>query len=230
MKCQAAPGGAAQQRNGYEDHANLQPGEQHHDEAGGRNQQGRAQIRLRHDHRRRNGDQDPHDDQVLEGRRQRAFVHVPGAYHRYRELHDLGGLKAHEADVEPALRALADVAGHFDHDQQQHADDIGDRREQAQVLRSRELGERQHGGHRDGDIHQMMLDHFPVLPGRAVDHQNADHTMMANTPVSGPSNPKRAQGAAAGGQGAAGSRGENSSNIIAYASTVPAVSVHAVGP
>ncbi len=41
-----------------------------------------------------------------------------------RELHDLGGLEADEAEVEPALRALADVAHDVHHDQQHHAGDV----------------------------------------------------------------------------------------------------------
>ena len=57
-----------------------------------------------------------HHHQIPERRRQRTLVHVPGAHHRHRELHDLGGLKAQEADVEPALRAFADVAGDGDDD------------------------------------------------------------------------------------------------------------------
>src|SRR5580704_17942035 len=55
------PGGGAEQRNGDEDQADLQPRQQHDDEAGGRDQQSRAQVRLRHDHGRWDGDQDSHD-------------------------------------------------------------------------------------------------------------------------------------------------------------------------
>ena len=181
------------------------PGEQHDDEAGGRDQQRRAQVRLRRDHRGGNGDHDAHHEQILERRRQRPLMHVPGAYHRHGELHDLGGLKAHEADIEPALRALADVARHIDHDQQQHADDIGDGRKQAQVLRRREFGESEHGGDRDGDIPQMMLDHFHVLPGGAVHHQNAEAHDDGEHAGQRAVQSQRAQGAAARGERAAGS-------------------------
>ena len=121
-----------------EDDPKLHAGEQHDDEARGGDQERRPKIWLHDDHPRRNGDHDTHGHQILERRRQRPFVHVPGAHHRYREFHDFGGLKADEADVEPTLRALADVAGHGHHDQQQDADHVGDRREQAQVLRGRQ--------------------------------------------------------------------------------------------
>src|ERR1700678_2270582 len=140
------PDGASQHGDGYQYDPQLQAGEQHHDEAGGGDQQGRAEVRLLGDHRGGYGDQDAHDEQVFEGRRQGALVHVPGAYHRDRQLHDLGRLEAHESHVQPALRALADVAGHLDHDEQQHADDVGDGSEQAQVLRCRQTRESQHGG------------------------------------------------------------------------------------
>src|ERR1700722_7783324 len=201
------PGGAAEQRYRYQDDLNLQSGQQHDDEPGGRDQQCRAEIRLRDDHRRGNGYHDSHDHQILEGRRQGTLVHVPGAHHRHRELHDLRGLEAHESDVEPALRSLADMTGDVDHDQQQHADDIGCGREQAQVLRRRELGQRQQRGDRDADVHQVMLDHFPVLPGGAVDHQNADAHDDGEYPGQRTVQPQGTQRAAAGGQRASGSGG-----------------------
>src|SRR6266478_5960626 len=167
-------GGRAQQRYRYQYDPQLHPGKQHHDEAGGRDQQGGAQVRLLGDHRRRNGDQQPHHHQILESRRQRALVHIPGAYHRDGEFHDLGRLEAHEADIEPTLRTLPDMTRHLDDDQQQYAEDVGDGREQTQVLRCRELGEGNHGGDRNGDIPEVMLDHFHALPGGAVHHQNPE--------------------------------------------------------
>src|SRR5882757_1222415 len=116
----AGPSRAADERYGYQDDLHLQSCEQHHDQAGGGDQEGSTEIRLNHDHRRRNTDHDAHDQQILEGGRQRPLVHVPRAHHRYRELHDLGRLEAHETHIHPALRAFADMAGDRDHDQQQH--------------------------------------------------------------------------------------------------------------
>ena len=169
--------------------------------------QRRSQVGLGHDHRGGNGDHDAHDDEIPERRRQRALVHVPSAHHGHRELHDLGGLKTDEADVQPALRTLADVTGDGDHDQQQDSDDVGDRCEQAQILWGRQPSERQHGGHRDRDIRQMMLDHFQVLSGGAVDHQNADANDDREHAGQRPVQPERPQGAPAGGERAARSRG-----------------------
>ena len=204
MKCQRRPGRAAEQRYRYQDDLNLQSGQQHHDEAGGRDQQRGAEIRLRDDHGGRNGDHDAHDEQILERRRQRPLVHVPGAHHRHRELHDLGRLEAHEADVEPALRALADMTGHVDHDQQQHADDVGDRREQAQSTAGwRDLASASRAAMAMAMFTRVMLDHFHVLPGGAVHHQNADAHDDGQHAGQRTVQPQRAQRAAAGGQGAA---------------------------
>ena len=64
-----------------------------------------------------------------EARRQRPVVQVPGAGQRHRELHDLRRLEAHDAEVEPALRALGDVADERNRDEQQHADRVQEGRE-----------------------------------------------------------------------------------------------------
>jgi hypothetical protein len=170
----AGPSRAADERYGYQDDLHLQSCEQHHDQAGGGDQQGSPEIGLNHDHRRWNPDHDGHDQQILEGRRQRPIVHVPRAHHRYRKLHDLGRLEAHESHIEPALRAFADMSGDRHHDQQQHPDHVCDRCEQTQILRGGQPGERQQRGDGDGRVRQMVLDHSDVLPGGAVHHQNAD--------------------------------------------------------
>ncbi len=134
------------------------------------------------------------------------LVHVPGTHHRHRKLHDLRGLEAHEADVEPALRALADMARRGHHQEQQHADGIREWCEQAQVLRRRELGERQKCRHRNGDVGKMMLEHLEVLARCAVDDQHADADDEREHAGERPVEAERAQRPAAGGQGAAGAR------------------------
>ena len=58
-----------------------------------------------------------------EARRQRPLVQEPRARQRHRELHDLRRLEAHDAEVEPALRAHGDVADEHDGDQQHEPDD-----------------------------------------------------------------------------------------------------------
>ena len=205
MKCQPAQAAPPEQRNGDQDESNLQSGQQHDDQAGGGNQQRGAQVRLGDDHGGRNGDQHAHDEQIPEGRRQRPLVHVPGAHHRHRQLHDLGGLKAHEADIEPALRALADVAGDIDHDQQQHTDHIGDGREQAQILRGRELGERQHARRpRCAMFARWCSTIFQFCPEALYTTRMPMHDDDGQYARQRTVQPERAQGAAAGGQGAAG--------------------------
>ena len=54
---------------------------------------------------------------------------------------------------------------------------------------------------------EMVLDHFHVLAGGAVDHQNADAHDDGQHAGQRAVQPERAQGAAAGGQRAAGPRG-----------------------
>ena len=66
-----APCGAAEERDGYQDDPKVHAGEQHHDEAGGRDQQRGSQVGLHHDHGGRNHDEHAHDQQVEECRRQR---------------------------------------------------------------------------------------------------------------------------------------------------------------
>ncbi len=93
----------------------------------------------------------------------------------------------------------------LDDDQQQNAEGIGNGCEQAQVLRCRELGEGNHGGDRNGDISQMMLDHFQVLSGGAIHHQNPEAHDDGQYAGQGAVQSQGTQGAAAGGQGASGS-------------------------
>jgi len=102
--------------------------------------------------------------------------------------------------VEPALRPLADVSGHIHDDQQQDADRVGERREQAQILRRRQPRQREHGGDRDGDVDEVMFDHLQVLSGRAVDDQNADRHDDREYAGQGAVEPEGAKGAAARGQ------------------------------
>src|SRR5882762_3545458 len=200
----AGPGRAADERYGYQDDLHLQTREQHHDQPGSGDQQGSAEIRLDHDHRRRNPDHDGHDQQILEGRRQRALVHVPRAHHRYRELHDFGRLEAHEPHIEPALRAFADMSRYRHDDQQQYPDHIRDRCEQTQILRGGQPGERQQRGDGDGGVRQMVLDHSDVLSRSAVHHQNADAQDDRQYAGQRAVQAQRAQRAAAYVQGAAG--------------------------
>jgi len=52
--------------------------------------------------------------------------------------------------------------------QEQYADDVGDGENRRRVLRRRQPGERDQGGHRDRDVGQVVLDHFDVLARGAV--------------------------------------------------------------
>ncbi len=85
------------------DQAQLQPGQQHDEQAGRSDQQGGAEIGLRRDQHGRDDDDRKHGEELTRGRRQRPVMQVPGSHHRHRELHDFGGLKAHHAQIKPAL-------------------------------------------------------------------------------------------------------------------------------
>ena len=90
-------------------HPDRQAGQDDDEDAGHRDQERGAEVRLPCDQHRRHDDQNADHHQVHEFRRQLPVVQVPGRHHRYREFHDLGRLEANP-DIEPALRALANFA------------------------------------------------------------------------------------------------------------------------
>ena len=106
-------------------------------------------------------------------RRQRALVQVPGAHHRHRELHDLGRLEADDAEVEPALRALADVAGERDDHEQHEPERVGRRREHAQEV-VRHLRQQDEEREADADARELVEPERRVLARRAVEHEQAE--------------------------------------------------------
>ena len=67
----------------------------------------------------------PATGRAIAGRRRRQQVVEAGQHQHHRRLHELGRLEADEAEIEPALRALADEAHHLDQDQQDQDRDIG---------------------------------------------------------------------------------------------------------
>jgi hypothetical protein len=112
------------------------PAKKMHEEAGGQHQDRRAQVGLLGD--------EPHrqqQDERMATRKSRTrsmpsrLLEVPGQHQRHGDLHDLRGLDAREADVEPAPRALRDVAEQRHANQQQHAQDVERQRQLHQALR-----------------------------------------------------------------------------------------------
>ena len=134
MKCQPTGTAAPQDDDPAQDVGQREPAQDQHDETRGRDQQSSAEVRLLGDQRHRQQDDEHHGADVPQCRRQRALVQVPGAHHRHRELHDLRRLEADHAEVEPALGALADVAGERDHHEQHQPEHVGGGREHAQEM------------------------------------------------------------------------------------------------
>ena len=82
------------------------------------------------------------------------LLEIPGQHQRHGDLHQLGRLDAHEAEIEPAPRALGDVAEQRHGDQQQHADDIHRQRQVHQPLRRNLRGDAHHH-QRHGDVDEL---------------------------------------------------------------------------
>ena len=101
----------------------------------GHDEQRRAEIGLLDDQERRRQHDEPHDHELRERRRQAPLVHEPRAHHRHGELQQLRRLERDDAEVEPALRAFADLPLDGDRQQQADAEQIQPRREDAQVVR-----------------------------------------------------------------------------------------------
>jgi hypothetical protein len=131
----ADPGRAAREQR----RATHEPGRQtrHHDHepAADGDEHGGAQVRLRGGEARGHGDDEGEHREAGEAGRQWPLMQIPRAQHRHGELHDLGGLEADEAQVEPALRALADVAGDVDDEQQHDAEHVDRQRGASQDVR-----------------------------------------------------------------------------------------------
>ena len=113
-----------------------------------------------------------------EARRQRPLVQIPRAGQRHRELHDFRGLKAHEAQVEPALRAHRDVADEHHDEQQQQADARKPRARRANEAR-RNLRQHDHRDQAEREAHQLRLEHRRLLPRGAEQHDAADGAHQA---------------------------------------------------
>jgi hypothetical protein len=104
-----------------EDDAELQARHDHHHHAADEDQAAGAEVGLQDGEAGGNHDEHAEHEQRRPARWQRAVIQPPGAGHGHGQLHDLRGLEADEPEIQPALRALADVAGDVDHHQQHHA-------------------------------------------------------------------------------------------------------------
>jgi hypothetical protein len=142
----------------------------HHQHAGG------AKIGLlQHQCRRNHHEQGRHDQRerpphILVGE----AVKIARQGHDQRDLHDLGGLQLHHAEIDPALGAHTDLAGKIDPDQQQDRNQIGRIDETHQRL---QVDHRDREHHREADREARRL---PVHPGigaamgGGIEHGEAD--------------------------------------------------------
>ena len=113
-----------------------------------------------------------HATHVLERRRQRPVVEVPGHHHRDGDLHQLRWLEPDNAgNLQPALRTFHAHADQQHEDQQHHAQEIDEGRP-AQIESGIELGCDQQGNKRQSDAYQLIGENRRILIDRAVeDHQ-----------------------------------------------------------
>jgi hypothetical protein len=86
------------------------PGEEDHEEAGGADQHRGAQVGLAQHQPNGIASRTPAIDVVAQLQALLAAVEVPRERERHGELHDLRGLDGGEAEVQPAARAVADIA------------------------------------------------------------------------------------------------------------------------
>ena len=94
---------------------------------------------------------------------------MPGQHHRHRDLKDLGGLEPNHAEVQPALRPLADLTDRQHPDEHDDAQQVEQRRPAAQ-LRRRDLGDRDHDREGDAETDHLRLHLGRVLIAGAVEN------------------------------------------------------------
>ena len=92
------------------DDAPAEAGEEDDEEAGRADQHRGAEVGLAHDQRHRHASSIAGHDEVAQPQRRLVAVEVPRQHQRHRDLHHLRGLDARDADVQPAPRAVHDLA------------------------------------------------------------------------------------------------------------------------
>jgi hypothetical protein len=170
--------------DGHADHdLPGQAGEEDHVEAGRQHQDRGAEVRLARDEADRQQQQYRGDRIVAQARHGFALLEEPGQQQRHGDLHQFGGLDAHEAEVEPAPRALGNVAEQGHGDQQQHAGDIDRHRQVHQALR-RNLRQDAHHHQGHGDVDQLRVDPLGRGAGHDADRQQQQQPAIS---IRGPS-------------------------------------------
>ena len=128
----------------------------------------------------------------------------PRDRHRHRELHDLGRLEADDSQIQPALRALADVSNAVDDEQQEDADRVQPGRCAAQEVRIH-LGEQQHRGRAECEAPERAIDDDQALARGAVENDQAIHRHQGESDDQRAIELQLKQNSGRAGQGASGS-------------------------
>ena len=109
-------------------------------------------------------------------------MEIPRAHHRHGEFHELGGLKADEANAQPTLGTESDMAERRHDDQQEHTAHIEPRRRTTEKVRIH-TGEHEHRDGAEEDAHDRADDRRHALARGTVeddesvdgDHRQAGH-------------------------------------------------------
>ena len=176
VRQQELPGGPQGVQAGEHRAANKAPADARHEngeESRGGDQQGRAEVRLAHDERTGQRNQEQADAHVARPRRQDPVAEVPGHGHRHGELHDFRGLEAEHAKIEPALCALGADADQGDGQQQDHARQVGPGRP-ARPAHGADLGNGEHHQVGEHEVTPLAQHRVAALARGAVQHHEAE--------------------------------------------------------
>ena len=181
-----------------------QPGQEQHVESSGAHQQRGAQIGLSCDKQHRHDHEHRTDDEVAHLQDRFVAIEIPGKQQRDCNFHELGGLNAREAEIEPAARTVDHFSGERHADQQGQADYVQGQRDARKIVqrnicrdphdaqcntdiddladhpfkafsRSTEQGDQPHYQQGRYQPHQVTIDMLDQISHQPVNHFPAPH-------------------------------------------------------
>ena len=148
-----------------------QAGKVEHEDARRADHERGSEVRLPLDQPHRQCDEHGRDDEVGEPHASFVLLEIPGEHQRQRDLHQLRGLEATDAEIEPAARAVDHRSAERDCDQQQHRHGIERQRSAGELLRSN-VGHDPHQHQREAERERLAGDARDALVGgREERHQ-----------------------------------------------------------
>jgi len=144
-----------------------QAGKEDHVETGRRHQQTGTEVRLLDDEPDRNRQQQTGEDEFTPADAPLTLLKEPRQHQRHRNLHQLRGLDAGDADIEPALGAFRHLAKQCHADQQHDAHQIKRQGERQQAL-ARQPGRKPHHADRHRHVRHLRIESL----GRGARHQH----------------------------------------------------------